>query len=166
MVLGDTIITANATIMVGLIFLVSLRRALGIPVTAAALANIGWPMAWLFLSTLCVFLGEDEAFVNPLCKLQGASSCPTMGNMFFLVFSARVLFLVGIMFLPLALRGIQREAEMKERLVGWMRAIKEMRSQANTDDERELLDRAVERAKRTYGRELVETVEKELRSDD
>jgi hypothetical protein len=123
---GEIIIEASATIMVGVIFVISLREALGLPMSAGSLNYVFWPMYWFFAAILFVLLGEDGYFALLPCVLFGRYPCilpltpesfagPTVDIPLFVGgLLGRAFFLVGAFSLLFVVLRIQREAGQKE----------------------------------------------------
>lgn len=129
MISGEAIIQASATILVGLVFLVTLRKSLGLRLDSAFLSYIYWPMVCLMLSIICVFFGEDVFFAG-VCAFGGTPPCPAPAGVWLFGFAGRILFLAGVLLLPLVVRKIQEEARKKEdeQSAAFKRELEELRN--------------------------------------
>jgi hypothetical protein len=123
---GEIIIEASATIMVGVIFIISLREALKLPMSASSLDYVFYPMYFFAAAILFVLFGEDGYFAVLQCLLFRRYPCvlpltsesfigPTVAaGPFIFGLAGRICFLAGAFVLLFVVFRIQREARKRE----------------------------------------------------
>jgi hypothetical protein len=97
---GDAIIQASTTMIVGVIFLVTLREALKLPVRSLFIKDLAYPLGLFSLASILAWLGEEGASPELNVLVHGLSFA---------------VFLAGLVWVLVMVYRMAGEAEEKER---------------------------------------------------